>query len=70
MSKVAHRRALSAATNALVKTNAPTEEHYTAVVDALAQVFTDDVGVECQVVIKLTAEAAEKATTALSKEKP
>lgn len=55
MSAVANRRALMDAVQRLIKTNAPDIDDYHAVTHALAQVMTDDVGVECTLVLRVNA---------------
>ncbi|WP_440105659.1 hypothetical protein [Acidovorax sp. BL-A-41-H1] len=52
MSSAPARRALAEAVQALVKTNAPTTDHYEAVCKALGAVAADDMGVPVQVVLK------------------
>lgn len=61
MSEIANRRVLLERTNALVKTNQPTLEHISAVVEALAQVITDLLDTDCRVVIKLDPKALQAA---------
>lgn len=65
MSRIVHRRDLMAAARELAKTNAPTEAHYAAVANALAQVFTDDTEIDCQCVIKISLSKEEQAKLAL-----
>jgi hypothetical protein len=59
MSRVANRRKLVEAAQALAKTSQPTEAHYHALTTAFAQVFANDTGFECECVIRLAAQQAE-----------
>lgn len=51
---VATRRKLIEAAQALAKTNAPTIEHYQALLLAVAQLYTADTDMECECVIRET----------------
>lgn len=61
MSEIANKRALLESANALVKTNQPTLEHLSAVVDALAQVASDLIGEQCTVHLRVRRGAVEAA---------
>ena len=51
MSSVAARRMLMEAARELTKTNAPAMDHYVAVLDAIATVFSYDTGISCKAVL-------------------
>ena len=63
-----NKRKLAEATHALVHTNALDLEHFEAVGGALAQVFTDLMGVNCTVVFKVSREEAAALLAAQGKE--
>ena len=52
MSTVADRRILAEAVQALVKTNAPTGDHYEAICRALEKVAANDFGAPIKVVLQ------------------
>lgn len=56
----ANRRKLLEAADALAKTSQPDIEHYRAVAQSLAQVMTDDIGVECTVSVKMPANQLQQ----------
>lgn len=68
MSAIANKRKLLEAVNALVKVGEPDDTHIEAATQALAQVFTDIIGADVTLTIKvnpkqlakLIADAAEK----------
>lgn len=54
------RRELLIATNRLVNAREPELEHFTAVTQALAQILTDELTIECKVVLKCGAHDLKK----------
>jgi hypothetical protein len=50
MSVVARRKLIEAAQH-LAKTNAPTNEHYRVLLDAVAEVYAADSGIDCQCIL-------------------
>lgn len=50
---VVNRRLLLEAAQALAKTNQPSIEHYENMVHAIAKVYSDDTGMECDCVIRV-----------------
>lgn len=59
-----NKRTLMAAVQKLVHTNDPQMEDFEAVTAALAQVFTDSTGVECQVVMRANVASLKEALKA------
>jgi hypothetical protein len=66
MSGIVNRRVLMEAAQRLVKANAPDLEDYMAVSNALAQVMTDDMGVPCRLVLRVSQQDIERALGAAS----
>jgi hypothetical protein len=61
MSDIANRRVFLERANMLVKKSQPTLEDLSAVADALAQVMTDILGADCQIICKVDAKALKAA---------
>jgi wyosine [tRNA(Phe)-imidazoG37] synthetase (radical SAM superfamily) len=63
MRDVANRRELLAATQALVKTNAPDAEHYNRLMTALSAVASEDIGRPIKAVLAVTRDELNRANT-------
>ncbi|NOV28147.1 hypothetical protein E5S69_32200 [Cupriavidus necator] len=60
MGAIAERRELMEATQALVKTNAPTAEHYDRLMAALSAVATHDIGRPIKAVLAIPRNARDE----------
>lgn len=69
MSAISNRRAFLEAAQVLGKSSSPTMDQFQAVTQALAQMFTDETGVNCRVSILGSAEEMRQAARRLRRSK-